>query len=491
MKQHSSRLRKTWSTAWKQLTGSPFSDWSLRLRLSVCFTLFLICVWLLIALFSWYENRKYIDKFFDTQQLVFAKTLLTADLGSMVPRLPRNGEVLPGVSREARGEQDKNSLGFAVFDASGNRLLDDGEKGKHFVYDGRTEGFVDVMIEPRPKLWRLVWLTSQDASRVVAVGQEVNYRNRMALDMLNKQFLPWLLLLPIPLIGLFWLLNRELAPLRKTTASLQQRSPLDTRPLETREVPLEVRPLICALNSLFSRMAAMLERERGFVADAAHELRTPLTGLRVQAELLALAETPEERKRAVSHILASIDRCARMVEQLLTLSRVDQLDGNGEEGSPVFPRKLRPLDWNTLIDEAVDSLAPAASARHIRLCRTATDFPSGIKGDDWLISVLLRNILDNAVKYCPENGTVHILLNRHEFRVENDGRGIDPECLPHIGERFFRPPGQKEQGCGLGFSIIMKIATLHGFRVRFANRYPEGGNSPDGFTVSVLFPEES
>lgn len=488
------RLREPLFSALRQMTGEPFSDWSLRLRLSVCFTLFLACAWVLIALFSWHENRKYINRFFDTQQMIFAKTLLAMEPGGQMagfpPGIPKDGEILRGVLREARGSQDKNALGFAVFDGSGRRLLDDGERGRLFAFEGRTEGFVDAALERHPEPWRLVWLKSRDGTRVVAVGQELKYRDRMTMDMLNKQLLPWLLLLPVPLAGLFWLLNRELAPVRKATASLEARSPSDIRPLNAKEVPPEVRPLLRAMNSLFARMAAMLERERAFVADAAHELRTPLAGLRVQAEVFALTGSAEERDRAAGNMLGSIDRCGRLVEQLLTLSQLERIAGERKEGAAVRFARDAPLNWETLLREAVDAALPSAGRKNVSICMTAEVYPDNMRGNEHLIEIMLRNILDNAVKYCMDDGNIHISLDRRGLVVENDGKGVEPQYLPRIGERFFRPPGQEQGGCGLGFSIIRNIAEIHGFSVLLDNRYSMRDNRPDGFRVSVLFCRE-
>ena len=440
------RLREPLFSALRQMTGEPFSDWSLRLRLSVCFTLFLACAWVLIALFSWHENRKYINRFFDTQQMIFAKTLLAMEPGGQMAGFP------PGIPKE-----------------------------------GGTEGFVDAALERHPEPWRLVWLKSRDGTRVVAVGQELKYRDRMTMDMLNKQLLPWLLLLPVPLAGLFWLLNRELAPVRKATASLEARSPSDIRPLNAKEVPPEVRPLLRAMNSLFARMAAMLERERAFVADAAHELRTPLAGLRVQAEVFALTGSAEERDRAAGNMLGSIDRCGRLVEQLLTLSQLERIAGERKEGASVRFARDAPLNWETLLREAVDAALPSAGRKNVSICMTAEVYPDNMRGNEHLIEIMLRNILDNAVKYCMDDGNIHISLDRRGLVVENDGKGVEPQYLPRIGERFFRPPGQEQGGCGLGFSIIRNIAEIHGFSVLLDNRYSMRDNRPDGFRVSVLF----
>ena len=479
---------ENWKRAGRNFLESA-GGWSLRFRLSIFFTLFLLAAWLLAAVFSWRENREYIDEFFDTQQTVFAKTLLTADVNSLRPRLPKTKDVLKGVDKEARGSQDKNALGFAVFDAAGGLLLDDGEKGKHFEYDGWTRGFVDRPLEKGKQPWRLVWLISPDGDRIVAVGQELQYRDRMTMHMLKKQLTPWLLLLPVLLGGLFWMLSRELSPIREVAGKLEARSARDTGPLEIRRIPSEIRPLLQALNALFARVAAMLARERTFVADAAHELRTPLAGLRVQTEVIALSGgDPGERERAVENMLVSIDRCARLMEQLLTLSRLERLPDAGFAAGEGEPPGYGMPDWPLLLEEAVDACRSKAAGKNISLQCTIRAFPEDAAGHTLLIGLLLRNLVDNAVRYSPENGSVRVILDRHALTMENSGPGVAPEHLSRLGERFFRPPGQEETGSGLGLSIAHRIAGLHDFRLELYNKASSDGGHPDGFVASIVFP---
>ena len=465
------------------------SNWSLRFRLSLFFTLLLLSVWTLTAIFSWHENREYIDEFFDTQQMVFAKTLLTADLSSLSPRLPKNKDVFKGIDKEARGSQDKHALGFAVFDGVGNLLLDDGEKGKHFEYDGWTRGFANWHIQKGKKPWRLVWLISPDGGRIVGVGQELKYRDKMTMDMLKKQIVPWFLLLPVLLGGLFWMLSRELSPIREVADNLEARSARDTRPLEIRRIPAEVRPLLNALNALFARVGSMLARERSFVADAAHELRTPLTGLRVQTEVIALSDDdPVERERAIENMLVSIDRCGRLVDQLLTLSRLERpsdAEFNSDEGKT---KNGSILDWPALLGESMDEFRSKAEEKNIMLQCSVGISPESTVGHALLINLLLRNLMDNAVRYSPKNGSVRIILDRYALTIENNGRSITPEYLSRLGERFFRPPGQEEAGSGLGLSIARRIAEVHGFRLELHNGALSADEPPSMFVVSVLFP---
>ncbi|RXZ44769.1 ATP-binding protein [Crenobacter cavernae] len=283
-------------------------------------------------------------------------------------------------------------------------------------------GFVDETVKGRR--WRLFFLASPGGSLVVAVGQPYDFRDDALLEVLANQLLPWLLTLPILLLLIVVAVNRWLAPLSKLAEQLSHRQPHDSRPLAT-EVPSEARPLVDELNRLFSRVAETLGRERRFTTDAAHELRTPLSALRVQAEVATLAHDEATRTRALSKLMSGIDRATRLTEQLLALSRLDPLHG----------------------------LARA---------------------DALLIALLLRNLLDNALRYGREGGVVELILSPEAIVVRDDGPGVPPEYLERVRERFFRPPGQEATGSGLGLSIVERIAELHSLALTLANR-PEGG----------------
>ncbi|MEL5592353.1 quorum sensing histidine kinase QseC [Serratia ureilytica] len=441
---------------------------SLRLRLILIFSLLALLTWCTASVVAWVMSRNTINEVFDTQQMLFAKRLATANLGDLLAdesarSLPKTKKL---VHHGKRGEQDDDALAFAIFDRQGKMLLNDGENGADFLFDGEREGFTDGERKGDGDSWRLVWLTSPDGRYRIVVGQEWDYRRDMALGMVTGQLVPWLATLPVLMLLIALMVGRELRPLRAVAAGLRRRAPDDATPLDARQVPTEVRPLVDALNALFARINALLVRERRFTSDAAHELRSPLAALRVQTEVVQLAgDDAPMREHALDNLTVGIDRATRLVDQLLTLSRLDSLSDLAE---------LAPIDWNELVMMTLAEQDRLAHAAGVTLRYEQQGTPPVRQGQTLLLSLLLRNLLDNAVRYTPQGGAVTVTLSERSLTVEDDGPGVTMEHLARLGERFYRPPGQEQTGSGLGLSIVQRIAGLHGLQISFANR-PAGG----------------
>ncbi|HRK57948.1 MAG TPA: histidine kinase dimerization/phospho-acceptor domain-containing protein, partial [Burkholderiaceae bacterium] len=212
---------------------------------------------------------------------------------------------------------------------------------------------------------------------------------------------------------------------------------------------------------LFKRIDTALERERRFTADAAHELRTPLAALRAQWDVLRGAQDEAQKKQAIERLGAGIERMGRLVTQLLLLSRIEAAQGLDKPQS---------IDWPTLVQQSVNDVFALAQRRQIELACTwpaHSQTPWPLKGDADLIGILLRNLLDNAVRYSPPGSTVTLSLEADGLRVHNEGPPLSDQIMTHLGERFHRPDGQAETGSGLGISIAQRIAALHGLRLRF------------------------
>lgn len=435
---------------------------SLRLRLTLLFIVLTLLACSCASFIAWQQTTHKLDKLFDTQQMLFAKRLSAMDFNELHVTTPQ----LRTSKKIKHGHLDDDALAFAIFTTDGRMVLNDGENGQDIPYHYRREGFDDGRINNDDDEWRLLWITTGNGKYRIVVGQEWDYRQEMALDIVTSQLAPWLVALPLMVLLLILLLSRELAPLKKLTRTLQLRTPGSDEQLNTRGVPGEVRPLVDALNQLFTRAHEMILRERRFTSDAAHELRSPLTALKVQTEVAQLSrDDPTSREKALSQLHAGIDRATRLVEQLLTLSRLDSL----AELDDVEPVSMADL----LQSSVMDIYHPAQQAGiELRLHINTPDVTR--RGQALLLGLLVRNLLDNAVRYSPRGSTVDVTLDANGFTVQDNGPGIGPEALARIGERFYRPPGQDEPGSGLGLSIVQRIAALHQMRVVFSHA-PDAG----------------
>ncbi|AYL04544.1 TPA: quorum sensing histidine kinase QseC [Enterobacter kobei] len=435
---------------------------SLKLRLTLLFLVLSLTAWFAASLVAWQQTTHKLDKLFDTQQMLFAKRLLTMDLDEL--HAPARMREVP--KKAKHGHLDDDALAFAIYASDGTMILNDGENGRDIPYHYRRDGFDDGRLQDDNDEWRFLWLTSPDGKYRVVVGQEWEYRQDMALDVVGSQLTPWLVALPVMLLLLIVLLSRELKPLKNLAQTLRARSPDATDALPIQGVPAEVRPLLDSLNHLFARTQEMMTRERRFTSDAAHELRSPLAALKVQTDVAQLSQDdPQAQEKALTQLHAGIDRASRLVDQLLTLSRLDSLDSlDGVEQ----------IAMADLLQSAVMDIYPPAQQAGIDI-RLNINAPEVTRtGQQLLLSLLVRNLLDNATRYSPRGSVVDVTLDARRFTVRDNGPGISPDALARLGERFYRPPGQDATGSGLGLSIVKRIATLHGMHVALGNA-PEGG----------------
>lgn len=309
--------------------------------------------------------------------------------------------------------------------------------------------------------WRIFWRMAANGELVIAVGQELDYREDLIEEMIFGQMWIWFASLPILIIVLGWLIHKELRPIKRLSQEVQRRKSGDVSLLNTEGLPVEILPLVKNLNQFFDRTSAMLQRERRFTSDAAHELRSPLAALRIQTEVAQLAgDDIALREQALLHLTQGIDRASQLIEQLLTLSRLDNLQAL---------ETLQPLDWEAIVQSLISERYFVAEKRKITLVFEKESEPKQKQGQSILVSLMLRNLLDNAIKYCPEETTVSVKIASSQIIIEDNGGGVEPEDLKKLGQRFYRPAGQNEKGSGLGLSIVMRIAELHGFKVRLEN----------------------
>ncbi|MBF0751008.1 MULTISPECIES: quorum sensing histidine kinase QseC [unclassified Pasteurella] len=449
------------------------SNKSLKFRLMSGLFFTALLVWLISTAVAWFMAKKEAYDVFDAQQILFAERLATSDLQNI---LLDHTNFNRGGFKPLKRKYDDDALAFAIFSKTGERLLSDGDNGDNFIFSNK-EGFTSAYIENDDDKWRIYWLPVAQGELRIAVGQEIEYREELVNKMVFGQTAIWFGSLPILLTVVFYLIHQALKPISQLSRELLRRKPGDVSLLETSNVPTEILPLVKNLNQFFDRTSVTLKRERRFTSDAAHELRSPLAALRIQTEVAQLAGDDKSiRDQALSHLTAGIDRASQLIEQLLTLSRLDNLKELDE---------LHPIKWQEIIPSLISELYINAQKRHIELSFEENSIPFEKNGQPILASLMLRNLIDNAVKYAKSGALVKIILSKDKMIVEDNGGGVNENDLARLGQRFYRPAGQNEKGSGLGLSIVFRIAELHHYKVRLENVIDFGKIS--GFRVIIEF----
>lgn len=328
--------------------------------------------------------------------------------------------------------------------------------------------------------WRVYG--TQSLTKVVQIAQPMSVRRQQAAQLAVRTLAPFALLVPV--LGLIvWLaVGHALQPLQRLAKAVKSRRVNALEPLSDEKLPDEVRPLVGSLNDLLVRLTAALDRERAFMADAAHELRTPLTALHLQLGALARAATDTERTEAMGKLAEGVQRAIRLVEQMLALARQEPR---------AEPARTR-FALDELAREVVAELIPLADARHIDLgISEAQTVP--VHGERDAVATLIRNLVDNAVRYTPAGGRVDVSVERSAaapaqaiIRVTDNGPGIAQEERDRVFDRFYRQAGTRSPGSGLGLAIVKAIAGAHGATVVL-----DAGADGHGLTVTVAFPADS
>jgi two-component system sensor histidine kinase QseC len=416
---------------------------SLQQRLLLALLGSIALVWLATAVFSYFDARHELDELLDAH-LAQSVSLLLAQTGHEPEEIET--EHMPQLHKRARGVaiqiwENGNVLRLRSASASAERLS---------VED---EGFSDALIAG--KRWRIFSGWDEQRRYLVQVGERYEAREEIAANLATNMLLP--LLFALPFLGLLVWLNvaRALRPLAALGRQVAGRDPRNLVRLDAGEVPAEVLPLVENLNRLFERVAQLIEHERRFTADASHELRTPLAALKVQAQVARAAAGDAERTHALDKVVAGCDRATHLVEQLLTLARLDP---------DALASTAEACDLQALARAAVAELAQYAWSRRVEI-ELAEGPAVEVMGHAGLIAILLRNLIDNAIRYSPEGGSVRVQAavdaGVATLGVSDQGPGIAADERGRVGQRFYRVLGTEEAGSGLGLSIVRRIAELH------------------------------
>lgn len=339
-----------------------------------------------------------------------------------------------------------------------------------------ADGFAAVDVDGQP--WRVYAVSDATGKMQVQVG-----RSKQQLASEFSHWITWSLataglVFLLLAVATWFVLCWSLRGVTRVQDAVAQRRGLELSPLPTRDLPTEVAPLVDTFNGLLAQLAAAMEAEKRFISDAAHELRTPLAALLGHAQLALRTADPQEARTAIERLAEGVQRSARLSEQLLDLARIESTTSQHLQEVALF----EPVEW------VVRDFETTAAERRIRVAMHLE--PCLVRGNVDALGILVRNLVDNALRYTPHGGRCEVRCHtvRRDGRVlaclsvADDGPGVPESERPRIFDRFYRVPGTTARGSGIGLSLVARVARLHEATLELGD-----GLGGAGLRVSVLF----
>ena len=420
---------------------------------------------LAMTLFNYFDSTHEVEEIYDAQ-LAHSARLLQGLMRTPVREEERAGlyrafnEALAQAGQRSKpGHPYESKLAFQVWDASGH-LLVHSAGAPSLESPSQQEGF--AALELGPHKWRGFLLRDSSTGLLIWTGERDDVRRELVTSIVRHTLFPTLLGSLLLAALLWWAIGWGLAPLRNMAAVIRARHADSLQPLQLEPLPSELAPMQAALNRLLGQIEQLLERERRFIADAAHELRTPLAVLRVHVQNATQARDEAERQQSLGYLLGGIDRATRVVNQLLTLARMEPLIERGE---------MAQVDVLALVRETLAELTPWVLKQGLELDLEAGEGDYHLNADPGSLGIALQNLVTNAVNHSPAGGRLHVRLSADAqcllLQVEDQGPGIPAEDLERVFERFYSRG--TVQGAGLGLAIVQSIARRHAGQIRLRN----------------------
>jgi two-component system, OmpR family, sensor histidine kinase QseC len=441
---------------------------SIRSRLLFGLTSAIVTLWIGMIAATYFGAQREVGALFDTQLEQSARVATRTMFG------------FSNSQNDADGlkEKYKKNLVVQVWNNSGE-LVVKSQNSPDFPLDKSQSGFGSADVDGQR--WRTFSFIDRSNNLFIRAGEPYITRDYLTRHVLVQTLYPVIIGLPLVAFLIWFMVGRGFRPMKRLVAEVHRRDSHNMDQIEADYAPTEVGPLVSELNVLLGRLKDKMDTERHFIGDAAHELRTPLSGLKAQAEVALGARTPAERDSAINNILTGVDRASHLVNQLLTLSRLDET-----VDSPTGNTNLRETLQQVLID-----LLPAADKKSIELSlQINDDGPLSVRGHSDSLYVLIRNLVDNAIKYSPSQSEVEVEVFRDagmtRVVVKDHGSGIPPSDYDKVFDRFHRRANTNAYGSGLGLSIAKRVVELHGGYIILRETQPSPGLTIEAGIVSTV-----
>jgi two-component system, OmpR family, sensor kinase len=436
---------------------------SLRARLLWFLLMAVVAIALLQASMAYRSALAEADELFDIQMRQMAL--------SLSPGIPVGGQ-LAGNSGHA--DEDHYDFVIQVWTVDGLSLFQ--STARAALPQRAVMGFSTV--KARGTTYRL--FSFDTGSQVIQVAQDERVRQTMAAKLALRTVIPTLALVPLLMILVWWVVSSSLVPVRRVQQQVAARQVDELGELAEETLPDEIRPLVHEFNLLFRRVTQAFDAQKNFVADAAHELRTPLAALKLQVQALRRAGDEASRDTAIARLNAGIDRATRLIEQLLMLARQQ----SGTQGLT----DAKAVDLIATAKAVLTEMAPLAESKQLELgIDPHGNEPMWVPGQPDALRILVRNLVDNAIKYTPVGGHIRVTVDTQtgptRLIVEDSGPGIAPADRHRVLDRFYRVAGSEVSGSGLGLAIVKTVADAHQASVTL-----DESDALGGLRLTVQFP---
>lgn len=417
--------------------------------------------WFTAAYISFYNTDKEAATFFDAQLQQAGNVLLAISMHELIEQrllseTQKNNTEIADKSLWQTQNPYENQIAFQIW-LHNKTLTLRSENAPTVPLSSSQRGLETVTLFDQK--WRVYTASTDDNIISVKVAMQIQAKEKITKSIFERVIAPVFFLLPAIVFFLWYGINISLGRLKQTSLDLRQRKTFDLSPIDEHIIPKELRPITAAVNHLFAQLKSAFDNEKRFTSDAAHELRTPLAALKTHAEIALQAKNNEEQQTALRHVVQGVNRATRLVEQLLTLARLDPDTGF---------TNIRRFDLFIAGENVISSEAHLAIEKNIEISLSGTRGKFVAANYD-AICVLMRNLVDNAIRYTPEGGEVEVGIHRKDdsiiLTVSDSGPGIPEEERSKIFNRFYRSLGTKASGSGLGLSIVTRIAELHDLRI--------------------------
>lgn len=433
---------------------------SLRGRLFVSLTSFVIFIFLVVTAFGFQNTKEEISEVFDANLVKSAKLLLSLVKHEIIEHEEQDSFIVDlGISESKifhKYEHKIHSQIWKDYILIHNSSSDISSKKPNY------EGFRDLNINQNR--WRSFSFYDHNSDLTIEVMEQYQIRDELILKILLTLFLPLLLVFPPLILSINLAIKKGLKPLTSLSKDIENTSAITLKPFPDDDLPSEIKPLIKSLNSLLYRISELMESERRFTDYAAHELRTPLAAIKTQAQLLEKQHSQNKDKQLeFIDLLSGIDRASHLIDQLLSLSRLEPEQKRGQ---------IEHFNLTKLVEHSIANFYKLANKKNVSLNLYASqNFP--IKANKVHFEMMLNNLLDNAVKYSSAKSDVNINLHDQEdhiiLEISNMGDILSEGEQEKIFDKFYRGRNSKVIGCGLGLAIVKKIAEMHKAKIAFSS----------------------